>query len=150
MTLTSEWEQWDFYRVRAGKLIHAAKWHEYMSVRDPDVHSTTVQTYGKDGKEAAGFDIRDPSNEKDDFEIAGPINATIKVIWSKRKHPDPSWPDMELGYIFEKLSGVPRDLFRCEDFGKSGPKLENLATIRVNGDAEAVELLSPTKTKRRP
>jgi hypothetical protein len=52
-------------------------------------------------------------------------------------------PEATLAYLFEKLTGLPRDLYRTDGESRVTKRLESFANIRIVGTPEAVKSLSP-------
>ena len=55
---------------------------------------------------------------------------------------NPEIPEATLAYLFEKLTGLPRRLYRLDSESKQPKALETMAKIQIAGEPEAVKRLS--------
>jgi hypothetical protein len=163
--MTGQRKEWDYFSAQAGQLIHAAQWSDYSSSSNPDDHSTTLRRYDKNGKPVEQLDVEDAfdadHNENYVCTLLRSVPATspseanasqartyaeITIIWPKGEAVDEANFDWAEAYVFEKLTGIPRNLFSDDATEKNWPKVEDLATVKVKGDAKAVARLSPRKS----
>ena len=163
----AEWQAWDYFHVRKALLIHSAQWSEWRSNSNPDDSLTTLRAYNGEGGLAETFDVEDGWSDQNNYECTlsrSVANYSVESLTTNQKAPGLSdyahitinWPNGEwsdpdgLGsaeaYLFEKLTGIPRDLFQNplppDQTETKWPKIEKLATVKVTGGADAIARLS--------
>jgi hypothetical protein len=168
----SEWQAWDYFHTSKGLLIHSAQWSEWRNNSNPDDGLTTLRTYNREGQLAETFDVEDGWMDQNNYNctlsrsVANysaeslPANqkapglsdyAQIKINWPNGEGSDPDGLGSVEAYLFEKLTGIPHDLFQNplppNETETPWPKVEKLATIKITGSADAVARLSIKRPK---
>jgi hypothetical protein len=143
------YSDWTFCRWTGERLIPKGFWYDGMD-RAETQSELHAASYDNQGKEMADYSITTPEPNKPSEDIYSiSVNdhapyATVKILWQKTIDPDTE--GMAAGaYLFEKLTGLPRDLFPEGEESKKSQPLEKLATIKVTGSKDAVKKLSPKK-----
>ena len=156
-----EWQATFFSKTLNGKFVDIASWEQYLpwhaeSVEEGDPilcfrasgklysieydeskspQTASVTIFSWDPKIGGAQEIRE-SGEK------CKLFAKINFVQRKGSSFDPEQPQMELAYIFEKLTGVPHGLYNIRD-NIELKQIESIASIKVTGSKEAIKLLSP-------
>ena len=148
----SVFQSWTFCKWSGEKLVPKGYWYDGLD-RTEEFSENYAASYDDQGNETARYLITQEGSDKPS-ELVYSISigdhekyATVHVQLTK--HGD----DSELGatvdaYLFEKLTGLPRDLYPEEEADrKKLEPLENMATIVVDGRKDAVKMLSPKKKR---
>jgi len=170
------WSEVDYSRIQNKKFKVMASWGEYCPYDQPDSEEYTCDTLTSQGKSFTIMEDYHEEKHPADLVIykgdvmdkdAGSweaiadawqnhsVYAKLFFKWIKPENTLPSDEPSteELEYVFEKLTGLPRRLYNpgndyTRDYNSTPRgKLETNAKIRVSGDTEAINVLSPTNSK---
>ena len=110
-----------------------------------------AQRVNSDGTKVE-FELKDPESDSDTdsvYRITRQEKPFAKVTfkWSRTLQAvtaDGYYPSgEETAYLFEKLTGLPRKLYPGLEYTKRVKSLETSAKIQVEGDKDAVQMMSP-------
>jgi hypothetical protein len=136
-----EWEEFRFLRWWRGRLMEKASWRDAEGEVD---HATVMDERGR--IHSFDFDVvRDRKDQMDSYTIRrdGKVLWKVTFIWPKsfaaavaKKGEDfNAFKEPEIGYLFEKLTGVPRKLLEHAIWGDVAEDIEGIARIRVSDNS---------------
>ncbi|HEY5792781.1 MAG TPA: hypothetical protein VIS74_05745 [Chthoniobacterales bacterium] len=140
------YEEWQFLEWSDGRLIPKASWHDESPYNNIDPSFAEAEVVGANEKPSV-IRITD-ADSNSEFENAyviskdGKLCAKLVITWKESlyTHHIGSAYDIERGWLFEKTTGLPRAIYPEGDANL--PPLEELATVNVMGDADAVQRFS--------
>jgi hypothetical protein len=137
----SIWQEWQFNKWAGDELVPVASWHDEVGygTEDPTFsegerfdarggHEVIRIVYGK-GQE---FDA-------DSYELIrdGKPFGRLRVMWKDKENAPSDADEIEKSWFFEKITGLPRVLFPESKEAKPVGRLEDFATMTVEGNEEA-------------
>ncbi len=142
--------EWRFLRWRAGKLVMRASWHEESPYNDVDPPFIDAARYDVTGKRQFVYRITDAdANAKQITRDKCPFATVTFLLPRSLREQTAVDPDgREAAFLFEKLTGLPRELHpdwpnaEASADHKPPPRLEDTAGTRVKGVPRAVRLLT--------
>lgn len=135
------WSQWQFCKWSGHELKPVASWHCEVGYNandptfaegmrtSPDGAPTTIRLLYGHGSE---YDAGDYNLSRN-----GRPFGTMNIVWNDPRNPHPDASQIQSAWLFEKTTGLPRRLFPERDAAKNLPKLEDIATITIERNAEA-------------
>jgi len=139
----SEFEEWKFLRWSKGKLVTKATWHDGVNRDDAMSSFIRGEVTARDGTQH-NFDIAYTDESDQAVDKDGKWNARIVISFRRGtgKFGPTDFNQMKNAWLFEKLTGLSRQLFpRRPDIKRLG-RMEDYATVRVTGSDEAVRRLT--------
>jgi hypothetical protein len=157
----SEWEATYFSRIRDGKFVVEKSWEEWVPYHQPDpsmFDGDVACEIAKNGDRT--FTIMDDYGVREnpaDFVIfeGNPSSFGWSEIidLSKKRKPwaklyfhlergTNGYFDSEAAYVFAKLTGLPRSLYRLKLEGGPTEPIESASRLKVTGTRGAIRLLS--------
>ena len=145
------WGEWSFCRWDGDRLVEKASWHDEVPYNGPEEPFKIAKRVNADGT-TVEFELKDPESDSDTdsvYRITRQEKPFAKVTfkWSRTYQAvtadgyDPSGE--ETAYLFEKLTGLPRKLYPGLEETKRVKSLETSAKIHVEGEKDAVQMMSP-------
>lgn len=141
------WEEWTYLRWEGDKLVPKASWHCETPYDNPEKSFVKATRFdSKGGKQEFVFNDQ---HDGDGTEITRDDQPFAHL--AVRYHPpapgsspsvNSSDAYVEFGYLFEKLTGLPRKLYVLPPDTKVRGRLERIATIQVTGSKEGIRMLS--------
>lgn len=147
------WGEWSFCRWDGGRLIEKALWHEETPYNAPEQPFMIAKRVNSDGT-TVEFELKDSESDSDTDSVYritrhGKPFAKLTFKWSRTYQAvtaDGYYPSgEETAYLFEKLTGLPRKLYPGLEETKRVKSLETSAKIRIEGEKDAVQMLSPQR-----
>jgi len=165
------WGAQYYSRIEGGKIVVKKSWGEYVpyneSEETPDYYYAShngdgyVILWGDNDEKGSSECVIYKKNLPMRLEMIPKPGREEKIyakVFLTGKHgenfnADPSLgssdiPEGTLAYLFEKLTGLPRKLYRQDSESRQPKALESCAIIRIVGEPEAVKILSPKISKR--
>jgi len=147
------YEAWEYLQWSGEKLVTKALWHDESPYNNIDPHFVRADVTGDDGG-VRSFKITDAESNSEN-ESAYTITkdnmpyASLVVVWHKSriKKPVDNADEVELAWLFEKITGLPRELVPRRRDIKRLARLEDHATVRVTGSEEALRKLSSDRRR---
>jgi hypothetical protein len=142
-------EEYAFMRWSGDKLILKASWHDETpyngiapSFEEAEVadNDGTVKKYRITDAEDGTYSVT--KNEKP--------YASLSIAWNKppNEQMGENTDEIEKAWLFEKITGLPRNLYPWNERNKKHLCLEDLATVRVTGNEEAARMFSSPHSHR--
>jgi hypothetical protein len=147
------YEAWNYLQWSGEKLLPKASWHDESPYNNIDPHFVRADVHSDDGQ-VQSFRIMDAESDsenksgyaitKDDMPY-----ARLVVVWRKSriKNPVDDVDQIELAWLFEKITGLPRDLYPRRRDIKRLARLEDRAAVQVSGSDEALRKLSSNRPR---
>jgi hypothetical protein len=138
-------EEWRYMVWSRGRLMQRASWHDEVPYNDVD-GSFVLAEVNSDLGEQRSFRIA-PGESSSENESAYTITegdrhyADVVFVWkkSKLKNQDNRCSALQSSWLFEKITGLPRNLYPVVESPKNVSHLEAHATVRVTGGKDALQ-----------
>lgn len=136
----STFENWEFLEWSGKELVSRFQWHEETPYYQPEEPFISAEVTDQDGRKVL-FRIVDSESGYEITRDGHPF-ARIAITWKDQASPRPPEGEaIENGWLFEKLTGLPRKLYPRLEPGTKSVRLEKVAKIRVDGGPDASRLL---------
>ena len=140
------YEEWQFLKWDGDELVPVASWH------DEDGYGTDDPTFSKgertdrDGKSEVICVLYGKGQcNTDSYELTrdGKPFGRMRLKWKdETKLPFVDSDQIEKAWLFEKITGLPRRLYPSRGSVSFNSRLEDFASVAIQGNAEAVKLFS--------
>jgi hypothetical protein len=141
------YEEWQFFKWKGDDLQPVASWHDEVGygqndptfaegerIKEGGKSETTRVQYGT-GLEYNG-DGYELTRDQKPF-------GKMRVTWKDPKNLNSMNSDeIEKAWLFEKITGLPRRFYPMLEKTKSVPKLEHVASVSVEGNAESARMFT--------
>lgn len=141
------YEEWQFLIWKGDLLVPVASWHNEVGYGTHDPTFSEGQRTGPGGDSETirvGYGIGQEYDAAS-YELTrnGKPFGRMRVTWKdekKRTSLNSDW--IEKAWLFEKITRLPRRLYPSDEDSSSVPRLEDFASVTVEGNIEAAKLFS--------
>ncbi len=144
------WGEWRFFKWRGDGLVPVVTWHDEVGygTEDPTFsEGSRMDGAGKSETLRIGYG-KGMEYEAETYELTRNEKpfGRMRVVWKDEKNRNAMNSDeIEKAWLFEKTTGLPRMLYPGREGNGPIPRLEDFASVSVEGNAEAEELFSMAK-----
>lgn len=137
--------EWLFMKWNGDQLRLVASWHDEDAYSENDFSFAEGKRMGPDGK-IEGIRViygKGSDYTSDCYGIAqdGQHLGRLCVQWKDEKSRiSPRSDEIEKAWLFEKITGLPRKFYPEHEDPEIIPKLEKLAAVKIEGNAEVIKI----------
>jgi hypothetical protein len=139
----SIWEEWQFLKWVGDDLVSTASWHDEVAYGAEDLTFSEGERVTDSGKTEVILIIFGKGVEHDlgAYQLTrdGRTFGRMEVKWKDEYNLPPDADEIQSAWLFEKTTGLPRRFYPGREDPKPVRRLEDFATVTIEGDAEAAK-----------